>query len=341
MTLTVREWSGEGSVWDAFVDQANDGTVCHLHAWGTAIEQAYGHRKFYLAAEAEGEIRGVLPLVLIESRVFGRNLVSMPFVDYGGPVSGGDANAADALVAAAVTMSEKLGATLSLRCAREQSLDLEVWLEKVTMCIELGTSEEGLWKRLPSERRNRIRKAQKLGVTASFHGEEALEDFYRVFATNMRDLGSPVHSVGFFRALFAHLGDRLSIVLVNHENHVIGTACVLRYKDTVTIPGWISSLRAFFHLCPNQLLHWELMRFAIAGGYTSLDLGRSSRDSGTFEAKRQWHAVPQQLYWYYAPHAPPPGGDQSRFTRLADLWRRLPLPVANRLGPRLRKSISN
>lgn len=339
--LQVQEWTGDSAVWDAYVHAAPEGTVCHLYGWRQVIERAYRHRTFYLAAIANGTIRGLLPLVLIRSRLFGRHLVSMPFMDYGGVVTTDGPEVRTRLVDAALQLARTHHATLSLRCAVDQGLELPMWLEKLTMLIDLGTSEDDFWKRLPSERRNRIRKGWKSGLVSSFHGADALNMFYDVFATNMRDLGSPVHSRGFFDQLFASLGPYLRIILVRHQGQPIGAACCLFYKDVITIPGWISSLRPFFHLCPNQVLHWELMRFGIANGYRVLDLGRSSKATGTFEAKRQWRAMPLQLYWYYFPVAPLPGGDQGQFSRHVTLWQRLPLALANTVGPLLRKYLPN
>lgn len=339
--LQIVDWTGDRQTWDDYVHADPDGTVCHLYHWRNIIQRAYGHRTFYLAAVVNSEIRGVLPLVLLCSRLFGRHLVSMPFMDYGGIVTQAGPSVRQQLVDAALCLARQHRAVLSLRCAEDQGLEMPLWLEKLTMLVDLGTSEDELWKRLPSERRNRIRKAQKNGLTVSFHGGEALDSFYDIFAVNMRDLGSPVHSRAFFRQMFAHLNAYLKIVLVNDGQRPIGGLCALFYKDAILIPGWISSLRPFFFLCPNQILHWELMRHGIAHHYRVLDLGRSSKDTGTFEAKRQWRAKPSQLYYYHFPETPPDGGESSRFSRLAHLWRHLPLPLANAIGPSLRRSLSN
>ncbi len=339
--LQVVDWKGEAQVWNDYVQATPDGTVCHLYPWRDVIRQAYGHRTFYLAASASGTIRGVLPLVLMRSRVFGRHLVSMPFMDYGGVVTQDGPDVRQALVDTALALARTYRATLSLRCATDQGLRLPTWYEKLTMRLDLGMSEADLWKRLSPERRNRIRKGHKSGLSVSFHGSEALDTFYRIFAINMRDLGSPVHSRRFFHRMFAHLSAYLRIVLVHDQEQAIGAACCLFYQDVIAIPGWISSLRRFFHLCPNQVLHWELMRFGIAHHYRTLDLGRASKDTGTFEAKRQWQATPQQLYWYYLPAAPQAGGERARFSRQVARWQRLPLPIANTLGPILRRSIPN
>lgn len=354
--IRVVEWV-DGGVWDAFVQRAPDATIMHLYGWKGVVERAYGHRTFYLAALEGDELRGVLPLTLVRSRLLGSSLVSMPFMDYGGVCAGGHDKAETALVEAAEEIAAAQGAVLTLRYLRQPELQLPYSLEKVTLFLELGTSEEALWRRLPPERRNRIRKGQKQGLTISFHGAEGLHDFYTVFATNMRDLGSPVHSLSFFREVMAQLGDRARIILVRYQNQAIGAGLMLLYNGMISIP-WVSSLRRFFDKCPYQVLYWEAMRFGIAHGYQVLDFGRSSRDSGTFEAKRQWGAEPVQLYWHYYPdgadsrvpstlwrrllnisHGWPVRG--GRLAWAASFWKHLPVGVTNTVGPWLRRGIPN
>lgn len=341
MRVRVTEWAGPPEDWNAFVRGATDGTVMHLHAWRNILQEAYGHPVFLLAAERGGGLESVLPLALVESPFFGRSLVSMPFMDYGGVCAGGATDTEQPLVEQAAAIAADRDAKLVLRYLRRPELDLPCSQEKVTMWLELGTSEEALWKGLSSERRNRIRKAQKSGLEASLPGHEELDAFYEVFARNMRDLGSPVHSRGFFEAVLNHLPDSTQLLIVRDEGRPVGAGLMLLHRGMISIP-WVSSLRVAFRKCPNQLLYWEAMRFGISNGFHTLDLGRSSRDSGTFEAKRQWGARPVQLYWHYHPEdAAPPGEEVKRASWAVGVWRRLPLAVVNRVGPRLRRGIAN
>lgn len=356
--IGVAEWTGRGEDWDAFVETAPDATVMHLHGWKDVMERSYGHPTRLLAARDGGGLTAVLPLTLVRGPLLGASLVSMPFMDYGGVC--GDTAAERPLVDAAVRLAHEEGAELVLRCLRKPDLDLPCSLEKVTMHLELGTSEDALWKRLPSERRNRIRKGQKSGLVASVEGSSALPGFYDVFATNMRDLGSPVHSRRFFHEVLAALGPAARIILVRHEGRPVGAGLMLIFRGTISIP-WVSSLRAYFAKSPNAVLYWEAMRFGIAEGHRVLDLGRSSWNSGTFEAKRQWGARPVQLYWHHTRpgDAVPEDGDRPRLwqrllgmpagarlqsglsTWPVQLWKRLPLGVANAVGPWLRRGIPN
>jgi serine/alanine adding enzyme len=327
--------------WDGFVRDAGDSTVMHLHGWKTALEGAYGLRTWFLSAFDADELRGVLPLTLVTSPLLGRSLVSMPFMDYGGACVAGHEKAEGALVDAARSLADEHRARLVLRYARPADLALPCSLEKVTMVVPLPSSEDAVWKRLPGERRNRIRKAMKAGLTSSLHGADGLDDFYRVFAENMRDLGSPVHSARFFRDVVAALGPHTRIIVVRDGRRPVGAGLMLVHNGTISMP-WVSSLRSAFHMSPNQMLYWGALCFGVAEGHTTFDFGRSSRDSGTFEAKRQWGAEPVQLYWYYHPEAAgPPGEDVKRLGLAARAWRRLPLAIANRVGPWLRRGIPN
>ena len=332
----------DARTWDAFVRGASDGSIMHLWAWKDVIERSCGHRAPFLAAVEGNELRGVLPLVVIRSRLLGRRVVSLPFLDHAGMCTSGDRGAETVLLQAAKDLADDERAVLELRQFGERDLDLARSLEKVTMQIDIGDGAEALWKRIPSNRRGQVRKAQRNGLTASTHGVEAVPEFYRVLSTNMRDLGSPEHGVTFFRLLMDALGEQARIILVRTSaGETIGAGIMLRDRDRVSLP-WSSSLRSSFRLGPNQILYWEAMCHAIAWGASVFDFGRSSRDSGTFESKREWGTEPVQLAWYHYPESAAASyQDVQRFAWVSKVWQRLPVPVANAIGPRIRKSIPN
>ena len=331
--------------WDRFVERHRDATVAHLGAWGSIVGGAYGHEAVYLTAEDGGEIVGILPLIFLRSRLFGRHLVSMPFLDYGGVLAEAGAGIVPALADAALEVARERGArSVGLRQFHRVALTSAPGPDRVTMLLPLS-SEDGVWKALPSERRNRVRKGEKNGLTTVWGGGELLEDFYRVFAANMRDLGSPVHSRQFFTLMLDELAGTARVLLVrDRDGRAVGSAVCLFFRDTVMVP-WVSSLREAFALCPNFTLYWEVVRYACRTGYRMLDLGRSFRNAGTFEFKRQWGAEPYALPWVFidvVDGAPPSvDRDTSRYQRLIEAWKRLPLPIANVLGPWIRRQVPN
>ena len=107
---------------------------------------------------------------------------------------------------------------------------------------------------------------------------------------------------------------------------------------------WASSRREFLQYCPNNLLYWEMLRFTCQQGLCQFDFGRSTQDTGTYRFKKQWGSVPRPLYWqYYLPRGsrPPDPTHASLKSRiLVGVWKKLPLGVANAVGPRIRGHIS-
>ena len=273
----------------------------------------------------------------------------MPFLDYGGILidtdAGDPAEVTGALLDAALdTARSRHARSLGLRQFHPIALTAPVTDDRVTMLLPLSTADAA-WKALPSERRNRVRKGEKSGLSAVWGGAELLAGFYDVFAANMRDLGSPVHSRGFFGAMLEGLGDGARVLQVrDRDGRPVGAAVCLFFRDTIAVP-WVSSRRDAFALCPNFVLYWEVIRFGCEHGYRTLDLGRSFKNAGTFEFKRQWGAAPHPLPWIFrdlVPGAPPSvDRDSSRFHRLVDLWKRLPVPVANLAGPWVRRQLPN
>lgn len=332
-TVRVVTWADSGD-WDAFVRRARDGTIAHRWAWLDIVSASYGHQVVPLAAVRGEKLAGVLPLVLMRSRLFGRHLVSMPFVDIGGLCTDCDEAADAALVTAAVNLATASGAQLELRHNSDRPIPLVPSRHKVTMVVDLAGGADAVWKRIHGNRRSQVRKAGRAGLAASVHGGEAVPDFYRILATNLRDLGSPAHRKGFFRNVMAAFGADGRIVLVRDGDRPIGAAMVLIQGDRAVMP-WMGSLRSFFPRAPSQLAYWEALCYGIARGCRTFDLGRSSPDSGTYEAKREWAAEPVPLFWHRLP-GHEADDDVQRWQWATSVWRHLPVPVATAAGAAIR-----
>jgi serine/alanine adding enzyme len=329
--------------WNDFVTNSPEGTLYHLTGWRNVIEKSYSHRSYYLLAQEEGKLKGILPLFLVKSRIFGSSLISLPFVDSAGLCSDGDQVEKALFEQTCKIASDEAVEYLELRQKKSLNLNLVTKTNKVTVSLNLDDDPQQLWKRLPSERRNRIRKTEKLGLSVEFAGKEALNCFYRIFAVNMRDLGSPVHSRSFFENILEEFPDNSQLVLVKYDQKYIGAALGLFFKDTFIIP-WVSSLRKYFSLYPNNLLYWEAMKFACSKGLKIFDFGRSSVGSGTFTFKVRWGAKPQPLYWQYQPFKknklPTLSADNPKYGTVIKLWKRLPVPITKLIGPKIRKYIT-
>jgi serine/alanine adding enzyme len=324
--------------WDAFVDAHPRATANHLWRWKLVYERSFGHRTAYLAARRNGAITGVLPLVLFEHRAFGRFAISLPFVNYGGILAADDESAA-ALLEASRRVALEHGLThVELRHRSVCFPRLPARRHKAAMRMPLPATVDVMWQQLDRKVRNQIRKAEKNGLEVSVGAHERLADFYRVFATTMRDLGTPAYPRRFFEEVFAQFPDRSRTVIVTHEGRTIAGAVIYAHQDALEIPS-AASLHQYRSLCAGNLLYWGIIRHAIETGVRTLDFGRSTPGEGTFLFKTQWGAQAEPLCWEYDLTAGGTLPDRSpanpKFRAAIEAWKRLPIPVANVLGPRI------
>jgi FemAB-related protein (PEP-CTERM system-associated) len=328
--------------WDAFVASEPGASVYHGYAWRRLVQSVFGHQTFYFAAREGAKIVGVLPLVRLKSRLFGDFLISVPYFNYGGVVAQSP-QACDALLQHAAATAQSLG--VSHIELRHRAAGQHTWparTDKVAMLLELPATPEALQKTLPSKLRSQIKRPLREGVTCSFGGEELLDSFYAVFAENMRDLGTPVYPRRFFRAVLQTLGERARIALVRLREAPVAAALLVRHRDTTEIP-WASSLRRVNGLGVNMYLYWSVLEFAVQQGSAVFDFGRSTLDSGTYRFKKQWGAEPLQLHWHYwlkgGGELPRLNPSNPKYRVAVAAWQKLPLPVANWLGPHLVKNL--
>jgi serine/alanine adding enzyme len=327
--------------WSEYVLRHADATGYHEWAWRGVFERAFGCSPMYFAARRDGRIVGILPTVLLDSWLFGRALVSLPFLNYGGVLSDDD-DAARALLDAAIAVArEHRCHHLELRHFRQRFVDLPCKRHKVTMMLPLRAAR-ALWDGLDRKARNQIRKAQKSSLTYHEGGPELLDAFYAVFARNMRDLGTPVYSPRCFAEVIAAFPDRVRVHVVSHETTPVAAGLTFETRGTVEIP-WASSVRDFNALCPNHLLYWSILEGASARGCSTFDFGRSTPHEGTYKFKEQWGAEAVPLCWEYGLLAgrdlPDSSPTNPKFRLAIAMWKKLPLSVANRIGPMIVRAI--
>ena len=339
MSVRVEMFQGGGRDWDAFVTAQPGATFAHLFAWKRVIERSYGHDCPYLAAYCGRELTGVLPLVDVRSAAFGRFLVSMPYLNAGGPLGGLDV--CNALADAAQSLAQQRGArVLELRCTAELPLALPSFVDKVCCLLELPDSVEALWKNFPAKLRSQLRRPQKEGVTLQF-GAGQVDSFFRVFARNMRDLGSPTHSRRFFRVIAEEFGDQVDFVCAYKDGLAIAAGCAISWRDEIEMT-WASSLRDYNAIAPNMLIYSGVMERAIGEGIKRFNFGRCTPDTGSHRFKQQWGSRDVPLYWFRWRKDGTerlPNAENSSLSVATRIWRRIPVPIATLLGPRLRKGI--
>ncbi|SOB75148.1 FemAB-related protein, PEP-CTERM system-associated [Marinobacter sp. LV10R510-11A] len=348
--------------YDRYVASHPQATPYHRSAWLQATERAYGHTGWLITVHHNGSLCGVLPLVEVKPPIGTASLVSLPFCDLAGALAD-SADIAERLIAEAKTLAKtnrikileirEGGAVLEREAAleTEQTAQALPGNTKVRMLCDLPESSEALFKSYKPKLRSQIRKAEKNGLRSELRTEaDAVNLFYDVFAQNMRRLGSPVHSLQWFQELKAAYGEHMVIGVVFQNDTPVGAGIVLLGGKQACIP-WASTLEEFNRLAPNMLLYWTLLSHVCDLGYTQFDFGRSTLNEGTYRFKKQWGAQPYELIWttYRNGEAIPAsvelnGTRASATSRLRPLieniWRRMPLPFTNWLGPKLRRYIT-
>lgn len=338
--------------WNAYVARRDDASAYHLYEWRDIIARAFRHETRYLTAESETGVVGVLPLVVFRSRIFGRFVVSMPFLNYGG-VLADTARAEAALVDAAIAETRRAGASyLELRHTRQLFPRLQAKRHKVGMTLALRPSVEDQWQALDRKLRNQVRKAEKSGLTAVDGGAELLNDFYTVFARNMRDLGTPVYGIRWFREILEAFPESSRIFVVRSNGRPVAASFthwrrpaagrVRALGGAIEVP-WASALREFNPQCANVSLYWQMMRWAVERGFGHFDFGRSTPGEGTFNFKKQWGAEPRELVWEYWTDGgamPDLSPKNPKFERAIAVWQRLPVGLTKVLGPSIVRHIA-
>jgi serine/alanine adding enzyme len=342
VTHEVGLYRGEADEWDRFASTRDGFTHFHRFAWKHLIEEVFGHECIYLAArEPSGALAGILPLVRVKSRLFGHYLVSMPFLNYGGPI--GAADAVRGLADASAQEARRSGARLlELRSRVPLPIDLPVSHRKITVVLDLPGDPESLMKGFGSKLRSQVRRPGKEGVTARF-GPDQVGPFYDVFSRHMRDLGTPSLPRGFFEAIARHFPADAWFGCAWLGKEPVAGGVGFRWKSEFEMT-WASSLVAHNRIAPNMLVYWSFMERAIADGVTIFNFGRCTPDSGTHRFKRQWGGRDEQLWWYQlaargGADAATPSPDQGKYSWGPRLWKRLPLGVSRLLGPLIVKSI--
>lgn len=328
---------------DRYVASSGVSTLYHRTGWKDLIEDVFNHRVIYLLAEGgDGVIRGILPMAHIKSRLFGNYFVSMPYFNYGG-VCADDETARNALLGEAAGIARRSNAEfLELRQTVRLGNGMPVKEKKVAMTLALPPAFEELWCTFPSKLRSQILRPQKEGLTFRIGGPEEVDPFYKVFSRNMRDLGTPVYPKKFFSAIFRYFPESTRVGTVYRGEEPLASGLLCGFKDRLEIP-WASSLREFNRLSPNMLLYWGSLRFACESGYKLFDFGRSTPGEGTYRFKEQWGAKPEPLYWHYWLRVntglPELNPSNRKYAAAIALWKLLPLPVANAVGPRIVRNL--
>lgn len=328
--------------WEDFVLDTPEAANYHQIGWKEVIEKSFGHKTYYLMCMENDIVIGIFPLVFLKSLFFGRFIVSLPFFNYGSVLCSNE-KARKMLLDEAIRIAKSVKAShIENRDKKDKVFDLPVKTSKVTLLLPLTSSPDELWKSFKSKLRSQIKRPIKEGMDAHIGGLDELDNFYKVFSINMRDLGTPVYTKNLFKNILYTFPEKTAICTVYLKNNPVGSAFITGFKGTVEVP-WASTIREYNYASPNMLLYWNVLKYSCEKGYKLFDFGRSTPDSGTYYFKKQWGAETVQLYWYYwlrqGGALPELNPQNKKFEFLIKIWQKLPVELTKIIGPHIVKGL--
>ncbi len=332
--ISIQAFAGDAREWDGFVEWAPGATYCHLHAWREIMSDVLGHECFYLTAlDPSGKWHGILPMIRVRNPLLGHYLVSMPFLNSGGPV--GTLDAESAFMAWAVREARRTRADLlEFRSRRIVASAPRHSNRKISVRLPLPPVADDLFKAFPSKLRSQIRRPIKEGLVTRFGaGERAA--FFDIYERTMHRLGTPALPAALFERIAKALPDVVEFGTVYRGDEPVAAGCGFKWHGEFELQ-WAGALVEHSAVAPNMLLYWSFMERMIAGGVTTFDFGRCSPGGGTHQFKRQWGGADVALPWaQWSPRnvtaTPSPERPLMRFA--ASCWKRLPHAVTARVGP--------
>lgn len=330
----------ERSAIERFVAAHPQGTPFHRPAWLSAVEQGTGNRALVLVAERLGEITGVLPLNEIHSPIFGRLLASTGFAVDGGLLVEDDATG-DALLALAERLAVSHSCpTIELRGGPVDDRRSGWTLRTQSHCgfvAPLAADDEAQLTAIPRKQRAEVRKSLANDFIIEVGtGSEDRAAHYAVYSESVRNLGTPVFPRALFDAVLDAYGDQADILTVRHEGRPVASVLSLYWRGAV-MPYWGGGTWDARRLRANDRMYYELMLHARRRGSDRFDFGRSKTESGAYHFKRNWGFAPEPLSYavWTAPGCDKRDADptSAKHKLQISLWQRLPLSIANRVGP--------
>lgn len=321
--------------WDKFVFSCPGATFFHRSGWQNIVRDVFHHETYFLYAEEDGVIQGVLPLGHVNSWLFGNSLTGLPFAVYGG-VAADSPLAADALELEAERIARHLGvAHLELRNVNPRHADWPTQDLYVTFRKEILDGEEANMLAIPRKQRAMVRKGIKNGLVSQI--DSNVDRFFALFADNVHRHGTPAMPKKYFKALQTEFGTDCEVLtVVAPDGRALSSVLSFYFRDEV-MPYYAGDDEAARDLAANDFKYWELMRRACVRGLKMFDYGRSKRGTGPYAFKKNWGFEPTPLYYEYRLYKrdaiPQNNPNNAKYKLMISIWRRMPIGLANWLGP--------
>jgi len=326
-------------LWSKFLKDQKDAYFCFDLACRNIIKNVYKLLDLYLLAFENNKVVGICPAFIIKNKFFGKKLVSLPYFGYGGVISlSNDAQEALTKYLEDYTREKNLG-YFELRFLKPVH-DHIISKDNFTFFLDISRGTNEVWANLQSNTRNHIRKSEKFGLKIK-KGKEFLSDFYQLYQKLMKRLGTPVHSFLFFKEFVKEFDNKVEIIVVEQEKKIVAGMILLFYGN-IAHNVWAASDLKYSKMDVNNYLHWQAIKLSMEKGAKIFDFGRSEKNSGTYNFKKQWGTKIKQLYYQsYSPKERKFGfsAEKKKYRTQIKIWKKIPLPLTNLLGPKIRKFI--
>jgi serine/alanine adding enzyme len=326
--------------WMQFLSEFESHSSYHRPEWLRVLSDYSNFELLFFVLKIDNKIVAGVPMLFMESHMFGNNMISLPYVNYGGVLA---------------YCSEQTSSLLNhiREWATTQNIDyfefrttipglnFPVKSEKCSMILSLPTTNTQLEEQLTAKVRAQCKKASTYKPKVLFGGLELLADFYNVFSRNMRDLGTPVYSKSIFRKILKENETNSFLCVVKINDKPVSAAFLTGYRDMLEIP-WASTLGSANKYDANMWMYRSILQKAIDLGYEYFDFGRTTRNSNTYKFKKQWGAKPIDHHWYYLLESdviPQTNPNNPKYRFFIGIWKRLPVWLTNIVGPYVVKNI--
>lgn len=326
---------------DNFVVNEPGSTPFHLTGWSRAVEQGTGAHAHYLVARGPVGILAVLPCHVMRSRIFGDGLVSSGFAVGGGVLGHWPALAGHVLSLALQTdcpSVELRGGHLPASGWHQDDKSYLGFLGK------LAADDEKQLAAIPRKRRADIRRALASGLTVSVgRGTAELRTHFRIYSESVRNLGTPVFPRTLFSEMLEAFGESADILTVRRGAKALASVLTI-YHQGVAYPFWGGGTHEARRWAANEFMYYALMCHARASKRChSFDFGRSKAATGAAAFKKNFGFTPHPLV--YASRSVRTARARNvnplnpRFQLAQRIWQKMPLPLANLIGPFLSRGL--
>lgn len=330
----------DAGAWSHFVALHPHATVFHEWPWRGILDTVFRHEPFFLVAEREGELCGVLPLAEVRSRLFGSSIVSLPFASYCGPLASDPGTEAALVEHACALASERRVGHLEIRDLGERDRGLPRQDLYVAFMREIAADNDTNLAAIPRKQRAMVRKGQREGLVSAI---EDVDSFFPLYSDNVHRHGTPGCPRRFFESIRGAFGTGCEVLIVRDAaGQALSGVLSLLYRDEV-FPFYAGDVPRARALAANDFKYWEVMRRAADAGLRRFNYGRSKRGTGSFDFKRNWGFEPTPLSYHYhlvgRDSVPENNPLNPRYRHLIETWRRMPRWLVELIGPHVVRAL--